>query len=324
MFSKIKHNYNNWFIIDFNYILKECYNNIILHMNINNSNPKLLSDKIKKTIISIIDTHNYQSKNIIIVYDNKLDQDIKECFNIIDTYIINFFNEYEFIFYNNNIYNNTDIIAVITNIISNNNNVDIIRIISNNHIFYQLINDKILILNINCQEDTMHILSSGKVNLWYNIINGLDTKLKFNNDFISYFISSNMNNNIDDLSINNNIDYRYLTKKELYLFLHNIDVLEKILSKNPNIVLNQQHLINQSLVDFTKIPINIVNEIKIDFCKLYQKTDEFVYYKNKSHHKKYINNTFCKKTYIKKHTNNSINNNSYNNNIFIVLDIDNI
>ena len=98
MFSKIKHKFNSWFIIDFNYILKECYNNIIIQNNVmpNNTNniiSKLLLDKIKKTIIGIIDV-NHQHKNIIIVYDNKSDQYIIEYYNIIDTSIINFFNEY--------------------------------------------------------------------------------------------------------------------------------------------------------------------------------------------------------------------------------------
>lgn len=54
-------------------------------------------------------------------------------------------------------------------------------------------------------------------------------------------------------------------KKELYLFLHNLDILENMLLKYPTVVLNQQHLINQELIDFNKIPINIVNKIKSDF-----------------------------------------------------------
>lgn len=323
MFSKIKHNFNSWFIIDFNYILKECYNNIIIHDNTiqHNKLSKLLFDKIKKIILEIID-RNYNNKNIIIVYDNKLEL-YKDYYNLIESYIINFFNEYEFIFYNNNKYNNIDIIAIITNVIIKKYN-DSIRIISNNTILYQLINDKILILDINCKEDTIHIFSSGKVNLWYNIINGSETKLKFNNNFISKFIKPD-NDILETLSDQD--EYRYLSNRELYLFLHKINLLENILTKYPNIVLNQQHIKNQSLVDFSKIPLYIVNEIETEFWKLYKKEDEFIYYKNKSHHKKYCNsNNFCKKTYIKKHTNNSIhkNNNTFNNNRFILLDIDNI
>lgn len=218
MCSKIKPNLNSWFIIDFNYILKECYYNIILDVNDNTLNilSKVLLDKVKTIILEIINIRN-ENKNVIIVYDNKLNESIKECYNIIDTYIINFFNSYDFIYYNNNTYNNTDVIAIISNIILNNN-IDIIKIISNNKILYQLISDKILILNMYGKEDTLHILSSGKINLWYNIINGLDTKLQFNINFISYFLSSNKN----DLDWNNNndleLEYRCLTKKNYIYF----------------------------------------------------------------------------------------------------------
>ena len=125
-----------------------------------------------------------------------------------------------------------DIIAIVVKLLEQTFPDDLITIISQNSDFYQLINDKIIVLNINGEEDTSRILPSGEINLWFKIINGQRSNytpsLKFNVEFLKNFLKNDYDADFEnDKLIKSSEDehvslYRELTKKELYVVLHKL------------------------------------------------------------------------------------------------------
>jgi hypothetical protein len=264
---------------------------ILVNQIKNNNNSNTINGIWRKNII-----HNW-------TYKFEIDYDNITYNNLYENELSDFIKDNNFIYLNYNFIEINDVISIITKSIEYNYIDDMITIISSDTDFYQLINDKISVLNINGNEDISRILSSGEINLWYKIING-DKKnnippLRFNSHFIYKFIKlhendnelddnnnyneNNENDNYIDYTIKyindlkNENDYRELTKRELYYFLHHLNSLKKILEINSNYVLNKQYLINKSLFDFSNIPIELVNIIENDFWEIYQKNKKLFY-----------------------------------------------
>lgn len=358
--KKFKSKNTHWIIIDLYNIYKKEYdflknkslnteafiktlfikikNKILYLTNLNNTDD---NNKLEVVLINQIKINNDNDiciwrKNIIPNWDDKFNTEYyKYCNDAIynslyDNELCDFIKDNHFIYlnYNFNFIEINDVISIITKTIEYNYMDDMITIISSDTDFYQLINDKITVLNMNGNEDISRILSSGEINLWYKIINGNKKNnipiIKFNSYFIDKFIklhdndndnekdkdnnnnneieNNNQNNyndhnnmednddidnyinytikyinNIENESDYNENDYRELTKRELYYFLHHLNSLKKILENNPNYVLNKQHLINKSLIDFSNIPIEFVNMIEKDFWEIYKKNKNLFY-----------------------------------------------
>lgn len=185
--------------------------------------------------------------------------------------LINYLQEkYVYITSKNNYIN--DVIAIVTKTIEKKNNYNCITIISNDSDVYQLLNDRITVLNIYCDEDTTRILSSSEVNLWYHIINGYKnlniSPIMFKTSQIYDFIKET--NNYHPIIKNENSDFRQLNKREVYYVLHHLTDFKKFIENTPDFILNQQHIINQKLLDFNTIPDELYESIKNTFLSILQ------------------------------------------------------
>jgi hypothetical protein len=175
-----------------------------------------------------------------------------------------------------------DIIAIIVKLLEQTFPDDLITIISQNSDFYQLINDKIIVLNINGEEDTSRILPSGEINLWFKIMNGQRSNyipsLKFNNEFLKDFLKDDYDEDFDNDKLIKSEDvetvYRELTKKELYVVLHKLKLFQASLDTINDVVKDNQLIINQQIIDFNYIPKNIVTSIKKKFWLAYNKNNQ--------------------------------------------------
>jgi hypothetical protein len=160
---------------------------------------------------------------------------------------------------------------------------DSITIISQDSDFYQLINDKISVLNINGEEETSRILSSDEINLWFKIINGQKSNnvppIKFKIEFLKEFLGNDYDNESNndfseqDKKFDNpseeNENFRELTKKELYIVLHNLSNFKSAIENNSSVIENNQLNINKEIIDFNYIPQKIASEIINSFWTEY-------------------------------------------------------
>ncbi len=192
-----------------------------------------------------------------------------------------------------------DIIAVIVKLIEKTFPNDTITIISQDSDFYQLINDKITVLNINGEEETYRILPSGEINLWFKIINGQKSNhvppLEFNIEFLKEYLGNDFDLECDEKNDTcEDEKYRELTKKELYVILHNLNDFQQAINKNENNVKHNQHLINQKIIDFSYIPKELILTIEKKFWSFYKNIQNYQsnltsseqYYKSVVHKKK--------------------------------------
>jgi hypothetical protein len=171
-----------------------------------------------------------------------------------------------------NVYIN-DMIAIITKTIEKKHSYNHVIIISNDSAVYQLLNDRINILNIYCDEDATRILSSSEVNLWYHIINGYKnlniSPIMFKASQIYDFIKET--NNYHPIIKNETSEFRELNKREIYYVLHNLTDFKKFIETKPDFISNNQHIANQKLLDFNNIPDELHESIKKILSDILQK-----------------------------------------------------
>ncbi len=222
-----------------------------------------------------------------------------------DSILIEYFQENYVYITTKNVYIN-DVIAIVTKTIEKKPNYNHIIIISNDSDVYQLLNDRINILNIYCDEDTTRILSSSEVNLWYHIINGYKnlniSSIMFKTSKIYDFIKET--NNYHPLKKNELSEFRGLNKREIYYVLHNLTDFKKFIEKNPDFILNNQHIINQKLLDFNNIPDELYECIKKLLLDILQKK---LYISSNKNHLKIIQNNEKKTSEIRPRTKDEIN-----------------
>ncbi len=222
-----------------------------------------------------------------------------------DSILIKYFQENYVYITTKNVYIN-DVIAIVTKTIEKKPNYNHIIIISNDSDVYQLLNDRINILNIYCDEDTTRILSSSEVNLWYHIINGYKnlniSSIMFKTSKIYDFIKET--NNYHPLKKNELSEFRGLNKREIYYVLHNLTDFKKFIEKNPDFILNNQHIINQKLLDFNNIPDELYECIKKLLLDILQKK---LYISSNKNHLKIIQNNEKKTSEIRPRTKDEIN-----------------
>ena len=318
------HHQTEWMIIDIFNIFTKQYNNmktkynidldnldddcmILLFEQIQNKIQNLLKDKNNNYVVVLVNDNIVNNQNLwrtdvlekwtdkygFKYYDNKKRQIWAYVF---DYYLSDFIKKEKYIYFNNDMVEFIDIVAIITKYIEHNYSGDKIKIISSDSDFYQLINDNVSVLNMNGDEDVSRILSSGDVNLWFKIIKGvknISLPVQFNISFINYFLKTNDEQkwvNINDqeyidsiITDNTNMDnFRELNKQELYYFLHNLNIFKKILTEHPNYILNEQHIINKQLIDFNNIPYKQIELIEAEFKNLYNKIYNHFNDKNKT------------------------------------------
>jgi len=219
-----------------------------------------------------------------------------------------------------------DIIAIVVKLLEQTFPDDLITIISQNSDFYQLINDKIIVLNINGEEDTSRILPSGEINLWFKIINGQRSNytpsLKFNVEFLKNFLKNDYDADFEnDKLIKSSEDehvslYRELTKKELYVVLHKLKSFQESLDSLNDVVKDNQLIINQQVIDFNYIPKTIVISVKKKFWLAYNKNNQ-----NNQLYNNFVN-TKSKEPYGTKLFNNKILTNNHNIFSYLVVEDD--
>lgn len=308
-----------------------------------------LSKQIKNKITNLVTVNKYIQNNHVILINNmieskdtdwiwrsaifpdwikKYNQDFYKFRNdpiwkiMFDLTLNKFFHERGYIHFSYLDTEVDDIIAIIVKLLEQTFPDDIITIISQNSDFYQLINDKIIVLNINGEEDTSRILPSGEINLWFKILNGHRSNyipsLKFNVEFLKDFLKDDYDESFDNDKIiksdDSEVYYRELSKKELYLVLHKLKLFQEALSKINDVVKDNQLIINQQIIDFNYIPKNIVISVKKKFWLLYNKN-------NQSNHS---DNNFINKKTREPHGTKIFNNKmlANNHNIFSYLTVD--
>jgi hypothetical protein len=351
--TKIKKNKNkpsSWMIIDLDHVFRRHYIGLKNYYIKNNSDKYTeqydwvsnfnfineLSKQIKNKITNLVAVNKYIQPNHVILTNELIQPDNLECGwrknifpdwnkkinqsdhvwgNIYDTYFKKFINERGYIYFQ---YQNTetnDIIATVVKIIENEFTCDYITIISQDSDFYQLINDKITVLNINGEEETSRILPSGEINLWYKIINGQQSNnvpsLKFNYNFIKKFLKDDYDDNLETSL------YRELTKKELYLVLHNLNDFKNLIEESQDTVENNQLYINQKIIDFNFIPSKIANDIAKSFWYEYNKTINIFNDQSSTSFLESVSKSSLGMTETSKKINKT-----NSNNIFSILDVD--
>ena len=315
---------SNWLIIDLSYIFNTYYHKLksLTKYNLERDDLILsefqfqfineLTKNIKDKIINLITVYKYISNNnVILVSKNTFNkqeyQNDNEYFSLIESKnnnnfyqsiwekvfnlnLNNFFNEKDYINFNFDFVNaniNTDIcdiISILVKTIQTNFQDDLITVISNNNLLYQLINDKVSILDINLIEETHKILPSSEINLWFHIIKGNKERnikpLLFNIFYLkpildtystNFYFSNNINNNID------NNEYQELNKNQLYIILNHLTEFKNLINININldsnssyeivieIVKDNLHIINEKLLNFNLIPNDLVLAIEKSF-----------------------------------------------------------
>jgi hypothetical protein len=174
-------------------------------------------------------------------------------------------------------------ISIIIKAIDKTFNYNSITIISNDYVIYQLISDRIHILNVYGEEDTTRMLSSSEVNLWYHIINGYKNynipPIMFKTSLIYDFIKET--NNYHPINKIETLDFRQLNKRELYYVLHHLNDFKKFILNTSDFILNNQYIINKQILDFNNIPLEIYESIKKLFLDIsYKKTLSYVSHNN--------------------------------------------
>ena len=193
---------SNWLIIDLNYIFNTYYHKLKSLIKYNLEDEIFISlefideltKNIKDKILNLITIYKYIPNNHIIIVNeffeensnlnwrNIISNNYKYNHNIFnnnnnniykslwkevfDLRLNNFFYQKDYICFNFMNVEIIDIISIIVKTIETNFSDDIITIISDDNFFYQLINDKVSLLNINLTEETHKILSSNEINLW--------------------------------------------------------------------------------------------------------------------------------------------------------------
>jgi len=74
----------------------------------------------------------------------------------------------------------------------------------------------------------------------------------------------------------------------LYYFLHNLNGFKKILADDSIYILNKQHIINNKLINFGNIPVEIINIIENEFINMYKKyniNDSYILKSNNNNNK---------------------------------------
>lgn len=169
-----------------------------------------------------------------------------------------------------------DIIAIVTKSIVTKYPNAKVYIFSKDSDFYQLISDKVMVLDTNGDEN-LHIYPTGEMNLWYKIINGqLSNKvpsLAFNKEELKEFLCikdrsepvEEKEDQNEDQNEEDNSMYRKLTREEICKVVNDLPRFREWIEKNPDVVENRQHLINMKVMDFNQIPKNLFNKVEKDF-----------------------------------------------------------
>ena len=298
---------------------------ITIYKYIPNNNVILVSQSIEKNLNwrnTIDPDYKFQER-----FENKIQSiEPKIWKQVFDLNLNNFFNEKDYIYFSflntddfqlasiqnkttfkSIIYNTeiSDIISILVKTIQNNFQDDLITVISNNNLLYQLINDKVSILDINLTEETHKILPSSEINLWFHIIKGNKERnikpLLFNLFYLKPFLdtySTDFNNNDNDNidNIDNNIDnneYQELNKNQLYIILNHLAEFKNLINLDSNssykIVKDNLHIINEKLLNFNLIPNDLVLAIEKSFLIKINKNNENYFKSNLKFHKQ-INN----------------------------------
>jgi hypothetical protein len=271
---------------------------------------ELIADIIKK-IQNLVIFHKIQNNNVVFIHEQKDTLEINNwrteiwsnfryynCNNelndsisnikIIDTlldYDSILFNylEHNYIYITEKNIQANDMISIIIKAIDKTFNYNSITIISNDYVIYQLISDRIHILNVYGEEDTTRMLSSSEVNLWYHIINGYKNynipPIMFKASLIYDFIKET--NNYHPINKIETLDFRQLNKRELYYVLHHLNDFKKFILNTSDFILNNQYIINKQILDFNNIPLEIYESIKKLFLDIsYLKVSSSFYYNN--------------------------------------------
>ena len=294
---------------------------ITIYKYIPNNNVILVSQSIEKNLNwrnTIDPDYKFQER-----FENKIQSiEPKIWKQVFDLNLNNFFNEKDYIYFSflntddfqlasiqnkttfkSIIYNTeiSDIISILVKTIQNNFQDDLITVISNNNLLYQLINDKVSILDINLTEETHKILPSSEINLWFYIIKGNKERnikpLLFNLFYLKPFLdtySTDFNNNDNDNidNIDNNIDnneYQELNKNQLYIILNHLAEFKNLINLDSNssykIVKDNLHIINEKLLNFNLIPNDLVLAIEKSFLIKINKNNENYFKSNLKFHK---------------------------------------
>jgi len=180
-----------------------------------------------------------------------------------------------------------DIIAIITKSILKKYPNDRIQIISNDSDFYQLISPNVQVVNVLGEEETSKFFPSGKENLWYSIIGGrLSNRvpaLRFRVDKLKEFLGIRFEEDSEELEPIG--EYRRLTRAEQQYCVENLEKFFTWLvagtrngsdtgsDTDGKLVENNQHLINEQVLDFNLIPSKYVTMIQHHFWSQYDHRD---------------------------------------------------
>jgi hypothetical protein len=348
--KKFKHKPSSWMVIDLDHIFRRHYIGLKKYYikndpdkyneqydwssNINFINE--LSKQIKNKITNLVAVNKYVQPNHVILTNEYIQSDNldwiwrKNIFldwttniyqydpvwmNVFESSLHKFINERGYIYIQYPDTETNDIIAIIVKLIEHAFPHDYITIISQDSDFYQLINDKISVLNINGEEETSRILPSGEINLWFKIINGKKSNnvpvLKFDYNCIKKFLKDDYDGS------NETVIYRELTKKELYIILHNLKDFKDFLEDEHDMVENNQLFINQQIIDYNYIPKKIVADITKYFWNKYNKHNNLF----DSQPTPLIFDSLSKSSLSMTETNKK-NQKNQSNNIFSILDVD--
>lgn len=185
--------------------------------------------------------------------------------------LLSFFKKEKYTYFKYIDFEADDIIAIITKSIIKKHPTDRVQIISQDSDFYQLIGPNIQVVNVLGEEEPSKFYPTGRQNLWLGIIGGRLSNnvppLLFRVNKLKAFLGQDYDEEPEDLEPIGK--YRRLTRREQKYCVENLDKFIIWLESTPELVENDQHLINKQIMDFNKIPTKCVNTIQHHFWDQY-------------------------------------------------------
>lgn len=248
---------------------------------------------IQKKIKSIISTNRINPKRVILINDN-IQNDTAECMwrsSLWSEWTLKFKNDHyscrlgsvrsqifslglnyflkieEYTHFDYPNFEGDDIISIVTNSILVKYPNDSVFIVTNDSDFYQLISPRTTILNLDGVTEPERHYPTGLENLWFNIIDGkMSNKvpgIKFKKDLLKGFLGSHYD--LDVSGEDNDEHYRKASRSEQHYLICNLEKTIKWITDTPGLIQNNQHIINQKIIDFKEIPTEYATNISESF-----------------------------------------------------------
>ena len=261
---------------------------------------------IQKKIKSIISTNRVNPKRVILITDNiqsettdwiwrtsiwsqwslKFKSEYYACrlgnirSKLFNLGLKDFFKMEEYIHFDYPNFEADDVIAIITNSILERHPNDSILIVSHDSDFYQLISPRTTIINLDGVPEPERHYPTGLENLWFNIIGGkLANKvpgLKFKKDLLKEFLGTKYELDIVRDREDDDGVYCKVSRSEQHYLICNLENSIKWIMETPDLIENNQHIINQKVLDFKEIPIKYILSITNSFWKQYSNIDNIL------------------------------------------------